>query len=1356
MRMEKHNKQVQALFIFLILCIIPLEDGGSVNATSLWGKKVDFMKKDCGYLMLKNEYKIPAMDELSVCVNVRRKLSNSHWTAFTYRHPDKTSIEVGLKGRGPDLQIILFGRIWTNWDNLISLENWHSICMTWSKSMTEPKAYVNGTEVELKAQTKGLPLSPYCCSVAGGGTLTLAVAHDFVKNRISIETGTELKGSLSLFRVWGRVRSAEDINGMACTDGDILHWEERIWNKSPDCMPVKDVTQKCDWPYYEVKLVLIIMREDGNKTDIYDAREVAHQWLTKALEEFKLVPTYLHKVRVYPLGSVLTHSSGNAKRGIVQLRATSPGLSQFDCVAHLNVVPCADVGQMQDELMEILARRYIIDHYEIITDANFIFIYPLDDLLPDPVTNPPITSTESLPHITETLTTTVPQLTSLTTEIITNAKTTATTPIEVASTTELISSSTETTRMTTSTPFMETTLAESSTAVKETTVLPSITSPTLNTTTCSSTTAPEGNISESYFNVNLNATIDGSGDPKDIITTWLNETLSSKGIHVLHFKLLTPSTHAQKRSVETKSYKVDRKRSLLLVTSHSCVFHAEVTTSLNITETEKLIHALLDKPYMSGAVYIDAQPEQILVSYIEPCPEHSHQTRQGLFKWPQFGVQGIASLSCVGNPEKMAYRQCFLDANSNNAVWKSPDLGQCQVVVHSVSDMEDIAVTHDNAEDILIMIEDLVHENKDLDESDLSMVLDKLADVINVSVITPLLGEFIINITSDILESDNNLLPYTNSILNITESVGDQMFGFPGESLSLTASALAISVVNIDQGNFHNLTFGVSSTNKGLNPEIYINREPFDGTVAFISLPSEIQERFPFINNTSPRVLFQFYGVPTLFQIKNDPGGKKLNTFVVSVSVTNATGPIENLKEYVAVTLHHLTTKNKDQDVQCVYWDFNKNDGYGGWNPKGCWTYNSSSDYTTCLCDHMTHFGVLLDVSRTPIDEKNEQILTLITYMGCGVSSCFLGITVLTYTLLEKLRRDYPSKILLNLCLALLGLNLVFLLNSWISSFGIYGLCIAVAATLHYFLLTSFTWMGLGAVNMYFALVKVFNVYVPSYILKFCLLGWGIPLVICGLLVAVKRDAYGMNAMNDSQIALDDSEMFCWVQNDVVFYVSVVSYIAFILLCNGSIFLVVLIQIRNMQVNQPAGTRSGILKDLRAVASLTFLLGLTWSVAFLAWGPVKVFLLYLFSILNSLQGFFIFVFHCVMKENVRKQWRIHLCCGAFKLQEYSEWSQTATVVPKHKPNPPNTFPFMASVRSIKSNSTQSSTVSSESSQHQMTITRTDLGFVYENSLVIPRAGLTVLPYDTSPATANGIEFPARPWKNGFDTDIYPT
>lgn len=103
----------------------------------------------------------------------------------------------------------------------------------------------------------------------------------------------------------------------------------------------------------------------------------------------------------------------------------------------------------------------------------------------------------------------------------------------------------------------------------------------------------------------------------------------------------------------------------------------------------------------------------------------------------------------------------------------------------------------------------------------------------------------------------------------------------------------------------------------------------------------------------------------------------------------------------------------------------------------------------------------------------------------------------------RKIRRDYPSKILIQLCAALLLLNLVFLLDSWIALYNTRGFCISVAAFLHYFLLVSFTWMGLEAFHMYLALVKVFNTYIRKYILKFCIVGWGMykfPCVLPGLL----------------------------------------------------------------------------------------------------------------------------------------------------------------------------------------------------------------------------------------------------------------
>jgi len=65
---------------------------------------------------------------------------------------------------------------------------------------------------------------------------------------------------------------------------------------------------------------------------------------------------------------------------------------------------------------------------------------------------------------------------------------------------------------------------------------------------------------------------------------------------------------------------------------------------------------------------------------------------------------------------------------------------------------------------------------------------------------------------------------------------------------------------------------------------------------------------------------------------------------------------------------------------------------------------------------------------------------------------------------------------------------------------------------------------------------------------------------------------------------------------------------------------VVLIQIRQMRFNSPAGTRRGLLHDLKGVASLTLLLGLTWSLGLFTWGPGRMVLLYMFSGLNTLQG----------------------------------------------------------------------------------------------------------------------------------------
>ncbi|MGH0164077.1 UNVERIFIED_CONTAM: hypothetical protein FKN15_046569, partial [Acipenser sinensis] len=219
-----------------------------------------------------------------------------------------------------------------------------------------------------------------------------------------------------------------------------------------------------------------------------------------------------------------------------------------------------------------------------------------------------------------------------------------------------------------------------------------------------------------------------------------------------------------------------------------------------------------------------------------------------------------------------------------------------------------------------------------------------------------------------------------------------------------------------------------------------------------------------------------------------------------------------------------------------------------------------------------------------------------------------------------KLRRDYPSKILMNLCTALLFLNMVFLLDGWLATFEIEGLCIAVAVFLHFFLLTSFTWMGLEAVHMYIALVKVFNTYIRRYILKFCIVGWGLPAVTVAIVVAIDRKFYGKQYYGKGENGEGSSE-FCWIKDKVVFYVTCVCYFGIVLLMNVAMFIVVMVQICGRNGKRSNRTlREEILRNLRSVVSLTFLLGMTWGFAFFAWGPVNLAFMYLFAIFNSLQG----------------------------------------------------------------------------------------------------------------------------------------
>ncbi|XP_042354504.1 adhesion G-protein coupled receptor G2 isoform X2 [Plectropomus leopardus] len=598
---------------------------------------------------------------------------------------------------------------------------------------------------------------------------------------------------------------------------------------------------------------------------------------------------------------------------------------------------------------------------------------------------------------------------------------------------------------------------------------------------------------------------------------------------------------------------------------------------------------------------------------------------------------------------------------------------------------------------------DLTRDVSSLNSSQVNQLVSQLENLLAGPTVSLALGNTSVNIVSNLLGASPEVLSdSSNRIIGIVDTVGLKLI-IGDEPQTLLSPAVALSVKPADGSNFQETFFTISDpSNVEVRGDPRLKRSVrTDSTVpqGSIRLPPTLTQSLTSEQQQQvSRVQFNFYQESTVYQDRS-LGERKLNSGILGASVANLS--IKELQDDVVIHLRNTEPIPANFVATCVFWDFTRNDGSGGWNPRGCSVRNSTDNETICGCNHLTSFAILLDLAREPLTSRVQAtILTFITYIGCGISAIFLSVTLLTYLSFGKLRKDIPSKILIQLCLALLLLNLVFLVDAWLALYpDAVGLCISTAWFLHYFLLVTFTWMGLEAVHMYQALVKVFNSHISRFMLKFSAVGWGVPMIVVIIVIAVDKDNYGL--VSYGRFSDGTSDEFCWLKNDIAFYVAVVAYFCVIFLFNVAMFVVVMVQLCRIKRQNPHNSQHRTtLQDMRSVAGITVLLGLTWGFAFFAWGPVNLAFMYLFAIFNSLQGFFIFLFYCALKENVRRQWRTYLCCGKMRLAENSEWSRTMTQKTVKKSSMTKLTSFHSSRSSQSNNSSSSSSfLVSDSSEH---------------------------------------------------------
>uniref|UniRef100_A0A8C3RWT7 Adhesion G-protein coupled receptor G1 n=1 Tax=Chelydra serpentina TaxID=8475 RepID=A0A8C3RWT7_CHESE len=366
-----------------------------------------------------------------------------------------------------------------------------------------------------------------------------------------------------------------------------------------------------------------------------------------------------------------------------------------------------------------------------------------------------------------------------------------------------------------------------------------------------------------------------------------------------------------------------------------------------------------------------------------------------------------------------------------------------------------------------------------------------------------------------------------------------------------------------------------------------------------------------------------------LFQDQN--GSRVLGEKVIGITVGNT--PVSDLPQDMVLKFFHDQLP-RNVTPQCVFWDVNASYGPGSWKSDGCET-EMGSEQTVCRCNHLTYFAVLM-ISSPGIQSIHKQYLTIITYIGCIISALASLFTIFFFCCCSRRKhRDGTINIYIHMHLlgAIFLLDVSFLITEPLASVGSEAACKAGGMFLHLSLLCCLTWMGIEGYNLYRLVVEVFNTYVEHFILKLCLVGWGLPIFIVGVIFLADQTNYGPFHIEVFE-SLENSTnaTMCWITAPLIHNVVNLGIFSLVFLFN----LVMLgAMVREMLRQRKRGHQ---LKHALVLLGLSLVLGVPWALAFFSFssGSLRLATLYLFTIINSLQGFLIFLWYWTMVLQVRK------------------------------------------------------------------------------------------------------------------------
>ncbi|NXY06667.1 AGRG1 protein, partial [Pteruthius melanotis] len=410
-----------------------------------------------------------------------------------------------------------------------------------------------------------------------------------------------------------------------------------------------------------------------------------------------------------------------------------------------------------------------------------------------------------------------------------------------------------------------------------------------------------------------------------------------------------------------------------------------------------------------------------------------------------------------------------------------------------------------------------------------------------------------------------------------------------------------------------------------------------------VDLPSSLfKERDEVVEH---RVLLMDINRQTMFQDENS--SHVLGDKVVSISLVDTV--VANLSDPVVLTFFHDQLPRNVTPL-CVFWQEDTSASSGSWDSYGCTTVTGSSQ-TECRCNHLTYFAVLM-VSSPDISSVHRDYLSIITYVGCLISALASICTIFFLYFRSKQRDQITSMhIHMNLLVAIFLLDVTFLVSEHLAASSSEAICRAGGLFLHFSLLSCLTWMGIEGYNLYRLVIEVFNAYHDHFLLKLCLVGWGFPFCCVMLILLASWTNYGPFSIPiyESLDGRSINATICWITSPLIHNTVNLGFFSLVFLFN-SVMLGAMV--REILRQNKKGHK---LKHVLALLGLSILLGIPWALIFFSFtsGVFCLVSLYIFTIINSLQGFLIFLWYWTMVLQARKSPDSQSSSDSAKLQPSS-------------------------------------------------------------------------------------------------------